>query len=103
MCGITGILGTPDRLGCVRSMTAALTHRGPDGEGYFVDQSIGLGHRRLAILDLTPAGRQPMTSRDGRWVLALNGEIFNYRELREELGGEFSTGTDTEVLLEACA
>ena len=107
MCGIAGIIGAPDPLVSVRRMTASLKHRGPDGEGYFTDREIGLGHRRLAILDLTPAGRQPMCSRDGRWVLALNGEIFNYRELRQELsgqwGGEFRTGTDTEVLLEACA
>jgi hypothetical protein len=86
-------------------MTEAQRHRGPDGGGLFSDPQAGLalGHRRLAILDLSEAGRQPMTSRDGRWTLVLNGEIFNYLELRRELGGEFRTATDTEVLLEACA
>jgi len=84
-------------------MTGALEHRGPDGEGYFTDESVALGHRRLAILDLTSAGAQPMQSHDGRWIMALNGEIFNYRELRAELGGRFTSCSDTEVLLEACA
>lgn len=86
-------------------MMEAQRHRGPDGEGIWIDENAGvaLGHRRLAILDPSEAGRQPMTSRDGRWTIALNGEIFNYRELRAALGGEFRSGTDTEVLLEACA
>ena len=80
-------------------------HRGPDGEGIFEDPSgdAALGHRRLAILDLSDAGRQPMTSADGRWTIVLNGEIFNYVELRHQLGGPFRSGTDTEVLLRACA
>jgi asparagine synthase (glutamine-hydrolysing) len=80
-------------------------HRGPDGEGMFTCPSgdIALGHRRLAILDLSEAGRQPMTSEDGRWTIVLNGEIFNYVELRRELSGPFRSGTDTEVLLRACA
>jgi asparagine synthase (glutamine-hydrolysing) len=85
-------------------------HRGPDGEGIFVGSSgadpsghVALGHRRLAILDLSDAGGQPMTSGDGRWTIVLNGEIFNYVELGRELGGPFRSGTDTEVLLEACA
>jgi asparagine synthase (glutamine-hydrolysing) len=64
---------------------------------------MALGHRRLAILDLSDAGRQPMSSRDGRWTIAFNGEIFNYLELRQEAGGVFRTATDTEVLLEACS
>jgi asparagine synthase (glutamine-hydrolysing) len=95
--------GSRANLAAVRRMTAALGHRGPDGEGYFDGEGIALGHRRLAILDLSPAGAQPMHSRDGRWTIALNGEIFNYRELRGELGGEFRSRTDTEVMLEACA
>ena len=99
--------GSRANLAAVRRMTGALGHRGPDGEGYFDGEGVALGHRRLAILDLSPAGAQPMHSRDGRWTIALNGEIFNYRELREELsrerGGEFSSATDTEVMLEACA
>ncbi len=86
-------------------MVKAQAHRGPDGEGIFADPSRGLalGHRRLAILDLSEAGAQPMTSADGRWTVVLNGEIFNYVEMRRELGGPFHSGTDTEVLLRACA
>ncbi len=84
-------------------MTAALRHRGPDGGGTFVDGDFAMGHRRLAILDLSDLGRQPMMSRDGRWVIALNGEIFNYLELRRELAIECRTGSDTEVMVEACA
>ena len=116
MCGIAGIVqnhpGTGDSSAVIRGMTEALRHRGPDGEGYaFLPQPgaapgqahIALGHRRLAILDLSRAGAQPMRSRDGRFTIALNGEIFNYREMRAELGGPFHSGTDTEVLVEACA
>ena len=82
---------------------AAQRHRGPDDQGVFLEPGVALGHRRLAILDLSEAGRQPMTSRDGRWTMVLNGEIFNYREMAAMLGQPFRTGTDTEVLLEACA
>lgn len=96
-------MGRPDALALVRRMTAALAHRGPDGEGYYSDGRVALGHRRLAILDPTPGGAQPMRSRDGRWTLVLNGEIFNHQELRAELGGEFRSRSDTEALLEACA
>jgi asparagine synthase (glutamine-hydrolysing) len=106
MCGIAGVAGPGDpreRRDIVQRMQAALRHRGPDGDGIFEGAGITLGHRRLAILDLSDAGAQPMTSRDGRWTVALNGEIFNYRELRAELGGPFRSATDTEVLLEACA
>ncbi len=95
--------GNPDSLAAIRSMTGALGHRGPDGEGYATHSGIALGHRRLAILDLSPAGAQPMRSHDGRFTIALNGEIFNYRELRAELSGPFHSATDTEILLEACA
>jgi asparagine synthase (glutamine-hydrolysing) len=107
MCGIAGVIGKPDGLSCVLRMTAAIGHRGPDGEGYFTGEGVVLGHKRLAILDLSRAGAQPMRSHDGRWTMALNGEIFNYRELRSELRrelpSEFASATDTEVLLEACA
>ncbi len=87
-------------------MLAAQSHRGPDGSGTWTERSgvhVMLGHRRLSILDLSAAGRQPMTSRDGRFTLVLNGEIFNYKELRGNLSGRFQSSTDTEVLLEACA
>ncbi|MBY0421280.1 MAG: asparagine synthetase B, partial [Parvularculaceae bacterium] len=76
MCGIAGILhrnGAPASVTALRSMTDLIAHRGPDGEGHFVDGPVGLGHRRLAIIDLSPAGAQPMTTRNGRFVLTYNG------------------------------
>lgn len=103
MCAIAGVVGRADGAELVRGMIAAQRHRGPDDEGVLVQPGAVLGHRRLAILDLSRAGRQPMTSRDGRWTLVLNGEIFNYREIGAMLAQPFRTGTDTEVLLEACA
>lgn len=89
----------------MRKMTAALTHRGPDGSGAWLDDSgiSGLGHTRLSIIDLV-SGDQPMLSNDGRYVIAFNGEIYNYRSIRtqlERLGRSFRTNSDTEVLLEA--
>jgi len=97
----------------VTRMLQALAHRGPDGSGVFTADpdaghpDLALGHTRLAILDLSPAGAQPMTSRDGRWTIVFNGEIFNYRELRGELAcklgpAPWRSSSDTEVLLEAC-
>jgi asparagine synthase (glutamine-hydrolysing) len=114
MCAIAGVIGDGRAAGLVRGMIEIQRHRGPDGEGFFLDSPGGdpsshmaLGHRRLAILDLSAAGAQPMTSADGRWTIVLNGELFNYIELRRELSGPlhvpFQTGTDTEVLLRACA
>lgn len=87
-------------------MTAAIAHRGPDAFGHFADpeRHIALGHRRLSILDLSPTGAQPMTSRSGRWTLVLNGEIYNFRSIRRELDGlgvSFRGTGDTEVLVEA--
>jgi len=87
-------------------MTDAIAHRGPDGEGHWVEGAVGLGHRRLAIIDLSPAARQPMVSADNRFVLSYNGEIYNYRELRADLEAEgffFRSQSDTEVLLNALA
>jgi asparagine synthase (glutamine-hydrolysing) len=87
-------------------MTDAIAHRGPDGEGHWIEGNVGLGHRRLAIIDLSPAGHQPMVSADHRWVLAYNGEIYNFRELRAELEAEgvwFRSNTDSEVVLCAIA
>ena len=107
MCGITG--GAPGiDAGILKRMTAALAHRGPDGEGCFHaagPHGVSLGHRRLAVIDLS-GGRQPMTSADGRWTIVYNGEIYNFRELRSRLeacGTAFRTNSDTEVLLEAWA
>jgi asparagine synthase (glutamine-hydrolysing) len=109
MCGITGIVnldGSPVAPLTLRAMTDALVHRGPDGEGMFIDGAAGLGHRRLAIIDLSPAGHQPMVTSDGRYVLSYNGEIYNYQTLRtqlEALGARFHSQTDTEVVLHAFA
>ncbi len=105
MCGIAGVIGSGAARERVLRMLGAQSHRGPDGWGVFeAGPDAALGHARLAILDLTPAGKQPMTSQDGRWTIALNGEIFNYCELRRELHGvRWRSSGDTEVLLEACA
>jgi asparagine synthase (glutamine-hydrolysing) len=103
MCGIAGVMGDRRAAEQVRAMVDVQRHRGPDGQGFFLDRGIALGHSRLAILDLSAGGAQPMTSEDGRWTLVLNGEIFNYVELRQQLGGAFRSATDTEVLLRACA
>jgi asparagine synthase (glutamine-hydrolysing) len=87
-------------------MTDAIAHRGPDGEGFYIDSYIGLGHRRLAIIDLSDAGHQPMITKDGRYILSYNGEIYNFQELKvelEALGYQFHSRTDTEVLLYAYA
>jgi asparagine synthase (glutamine-hydrolysing) len=107
MCGLTGVIApsaTSDELSSqVRRMCDALVHRGPDDEGEWIDAEAGvaLGFRRLAILDLSPAGHQPMASRSGRYVATLNGEIYNFEELRRELDGPWRGHSDTEVLLAA--
>ncbi len=105
MCGIAGYFNLnrePISPVVLKKMTDKITHRGPDGEGFFIDASIGLGHRRLAIIDLSPSGHQPMVSKDGNFVIAYNGEVYNFRELRiqlESLGYHFHSKTDTEVVL----
>jgi asparagine synthase (glutamine-hydrolysing) len=111
MCGITGFLDLPpagphsDAKACILAMTATLAHRGPDDAGVWMDKESGvaLGHRRLSILDLTPEGRQPMHSSSGRFVVVFNGEIYNFRELREDLCNSyrFRGSSDTEVILAA--
>ncbi len=102
MCGIAGILGREDP-DLVRRMTDALSHRGPDGEGIWLDDGVTLGHRRLSIID-HDFGAQPMQSHDGSRCIVFNGEIYNHRSLRaqlEELGCRFASDhSDTEVLLE---
>jgi len=106
MCGLTGVFNINERpvsASLVKQMTATLIHRGPDGEGYYVDKNIGLGHRRLAILDTSSKGAQPMTSHNGRWVVVFNGCIYNFLELRKKLekkGHRFVSTCDTEVLVE---
>lgn len=111
MCGITGVFGIEglsDAERSVRCMNDALAHRGPNASGAWRGSNVVLGHRRLSIIDLTSAADQPFHSRDGRFVIAFNGEIYNYRALRAELiallGEEaFRTNSDTEVLLNAFA
>ena len=96
--------GAPADGAAIERMSASIAHRGPDGHGMYVEGPVGLGFRRLAILDLSDAASQPMVSADGRHVLVFNGEIYNFLELREELrqlGHQFRSTGDTEVLLEA--
>ena len=81
MCGLAGVLdrsGEPASPVILKRMTDAIAHRGPDGEGHYIDGPLGLGHRRLAIIDLSAAGHQPMATQDGRFVLAYNGEVYNF-------------------------
>ena len=105
MCGIAGIFNlnkSPISQVLLRKMTDAIAHRGPDGEGFYIDGFIGLGHRRLAIIDLSPAGHQPMITEDRRYAITYNGEIYNFQELRaelERLGYKFKSRTDSEVVL----
>ncbi len=109
MCGIAGLInlnGDPVSPVLLQRMTDAIAHRGPDGEGQWIEGNVGIGHRRLSIIDLTPAGHQPMISSDHRYVISYNGEIYNYRELRADLeaaGFWFRSNTDTEVVLYALA
>jgi asparagine synthase (glutamine-hydrolysing) len=109
MCGLAGILnldGAPTPLPVLERMTEVVAHRGPDGDGIWTGDGIGLGHRRLAILDPSPRGHQPMQTANGRFVLVFNGTIYNFRELRTELeahGHVFHSDCDTEVVLEAYA
>lgn len=108
MCGIAGRVnfksGAPVDPSLVHGMCELIAHRGPDGEGVWTGGFAGLGHRRLAIIDLSPAGRQPMADASGRVLVTFNGEIYNFVELRRELEGKghrFRSRTDTEVLLTA--
>lgn len=107
MCGIAGYFGfdgAPGDAGVIDRMTAALEHRGPDGAGHQVFGSGAFGHRRLKILDLSDHAHQPMTTPDGRLTITYNGEIYNFREIRqdlEDLGHRFTSTGDTEVLLKA--
>ncbi|MGB3289581.1 MAG: asparagine synthase (glutamine-hydrolyzing), partial [Burkholderiaceae bacterium] len=111
MCGIVGIWGAlPDKRALVEGGCRRMHHRGPDSEGYWEDEGAGLalGHVRLAILDLTPAGHQPMVSACGRYVLVLNGEIYNHLELRARLekqgqAPDWRGHSDTETILAALA
>jgi asparagine synthase (glutamine-hydrolysing) len=108
MCGITGLWDFDQ--GAIEadlsSMTGSLVHRGPDDSGFFTsaNPAIGFGHRRLSIIDLSPRGRQPMRDTDNAVIITFNGEIYNYREIKQELlgrGHRFTSDTDTEVVLYA--
>ena len=111
MCGLTGIFSTRPRTEAslaadVTAMMTTIAHRGPDDAGSWVDAEAGvaLGFRRLAIIDLSPLGHQPMSSASGRFVLSFNGEVYNYAALRTELeqhGHRFRGQSDTEVILAA--
>ena len=103
MCGIAGVLDpkTQDAEITIADMVSSIVHRGPDDDGFFIDNTVALGMRRLSIIDLS-TGKQPISSADGKSVIFFNGEIYNYKELREELlsrGFVFKTHTDTEVIL----
>src|SRR3990167_4431741 len=105
MCGIVGVCnlnGEPVAECLLRRMTNAIAHRGPDGEGHYTDGQVGLGHRRLAIIDLTTAAHQPMANETGKVLLTYNGEIYNFQKLRvelEALGHRFHSSTDSEVVV----
>jgi len=108
MCGIVGVLSvqSPVDRGLVERMRDALSHRGPDSAGLWrsADGRTVLAHRRLAIIDLSPSGHQPMTAADGQWCIVFNGEIYNFQDLRRELevkGHRFRSSSDTEVILGA--
>ena len=109
MCGITGILGKSKlSRDVIEKMTFAVAHRGPDSQGIFIseDQRLALGHRRLSVIDLSTSANQPMTSTKGRYTIVYNGEIYNFKEIRKELenkGHQFTTSSDTEVILNAFA
>ena len=109
MCGICGIMRTGSGAGheketLIRAMTNSMAHRGPDDSGIWQDQRVSLGHRRLSVIDLSEAGHQPMANEDGTVIIAYNGEVYNFRELKakyrlEERGHRFISQTDTEVLV----
>jgi asparagine synthase (glutamine-hydrolysing) len=107
MCGISGVFnldGQPVSVSVLRRMTDVIRHRGPDGEGFWTESFVGFGHRRLAIIDLSPLAHQPMRSPGGELVITYNGEVYNFQELRielESLGHAFRSRSDTEVLLHA--
>jgi len=104
MCGIVGIITKKEKptLGFIKSLSNQIKHRGPDAEGYYINENIAFGHRRLSIIDLS-TGDQPMSNNDGSIVIAFNGEIYNYRTLKQQLSNDYSiifnTNSDTEVIL----
>lgn len=109
MCGVAGFVNfnqEPASPVLLKKMTDSIAHRGPDGEGQWIDGAVAIGHRRLSIIDLSPAGHQPMQTGDGRYILSYNGEVYNFKQIRAELeaqGIQFRSETDSEVVLQALA
>lgn len=105
MCGIAGFVSKKFSEDHLRRMTNILQHRGPDAEGFFFDpgNDLGIGHRRLSILDLSTAANQPFYSRDGRYAMVYNGEVYNFREIKAKYNISARTGSDTEIIIEAYA
>jgi len=103
MCGICGFYSTNEVFSRIdlENMTSALKHRGPDAQGLFYDQSVGLGHTRLSILDLSNEANQPMVSSNQRYIIVYNGEVYNFNEIKKKLSIKSKTNSDTEVILEA--
>jgi asparagine synthase (glutamine-hydrolysing) len=104
MCGVAGLYmttGKPD-VAIVKRMTASMSHRGPDADGFYADDYVALGHRRLSIIDLSDSANQPLPDASGRYILVFNGEIYNYQEIKHELNDyPFKTSGDSEVILAA--
>jgi asparagine synthase (glutamine-hydrolysing) len=109
MCGVAGFINLnqePASPVLLKKMTDSISHRGPDGEGQWIDGAVAIGHRRLSIIDLSPAGHQPMQTVDGRFILSYNGEVYNFKQIRIQLeaqGVQFRSQTDSEVVLQALA
>jgi glutamine phosphoribosylpyrophosphate amidotransferase len=108
MCGINGYLSSKGdyTVDDIFTMNASMPHRGPDAQGEYHDELVGLGHLRLSILDLSESANQPLHSQSNRYVIAFNGEVYNFQEVRKEIktakpGFHFRTSSDTEVLIEA--
>ena len=105
MCGIAGFINLNGEIvnkKILKNMTKIISHRGPDGEGIYIDKNIGLGHRRLSIIDISNKGHQPMSDYSNEIVISYNGEIYNFKEIKKELetlGHKFSSRTDTEVII----
>ena len=105
MCGLTGFSSKKFSKADLEKMTSSLSHRGPDAEGFFYDENknVGLGHRRLSIIDLSAAANQPFYSRDGRYVMIYNGEVYNFREVAKKYKIDTRTSSDSEVIIESFA
>src|SRR5690349_1108286 len=104
MCGIVGIIRNENNRNSIKQALERMKHRGPDDRGFWDDGKCFFGHLRLAILDLSPKGHQPMLSHDGRYVMIYNGEVYNFHDVRtklEKAGERFESNGDTEVIIEA--